>query len=58
MQRSTLPDQILQQLDDVIGVWQDNLDFNMGPGVTLEKVKATSVQLDTASWTSRRPTGP
>ena len=47
MQRSTLPDQILQQLDDVIGVWEENPDFGMGPGVTLEKVKATRVQLET-----------
>ena len=47
MKVSTTPDQILQQLDDVIGVWEENPDFGMGPGVTLEKVKATRVQLDT-----------
>ena len=47
MQRSTIPDQTLQTLDDVIGVWEENPDFSMGPGVTLEKVKATGVQLDT-----------
>lgn len=44
MQRSLLPDQILQELDDVIGVWEEN-PFSMGPDVTLEKVKATRVQL-------------
>ena len=43
MQRSALPDQILQQLDDVVGVWKENPDFNMGPGV----VKATRVQIET-----------
>jgi len=47
MKLSTTPDQILQQLDDIIGVWEENPDFGMGPGVTLEKVKATRVQLDT-----------
>ena len=39
MQRSTLADQILQRLDDVIGVWEENPDFNMGPDVTIEKLK-------------------
>jgi hypothetical protein len=47
MKLSTTPDQILQQLDHVIGVWEENPDFGMGPGVTLEKVKATRVQLET-----------
>ena len=47
MKRSATPDQILQQLDNVIGVWMENPDFGMGPGVTLEKVKATRVQLET-----------
>jgi hypothetical protein len=47
MKVSTTPDQILQQLDDVIGVWEENSDFSMGPGVTLEKIKATRVQLET-----------
>ncbi|MGH8608602.1 MAG: hypothetical protein ACREX9_14685, partial [Gammaproteobacteria bacterium] len=46
-ERSTTPDQILQQLDDVIGVWEENPDFGMGPAVTLEKVKATRTELDT-----------
>ncbi len=31
MQRSALPYQILQQLDDVIGEWEENPDFSMGP---------------------------
>ena len=47
MKLSTTPDQILQQLDAVIGVWEENPNFGMGPDVTLEKVKATRVQLDT-----------
>jgi hypothetical protein len=47
MKRSTVPDQILQQLDDVIGVWQENVDFGMGPEVTLEKMKAIRAELDT-----------
>ena len=47
MKVSTTPDQILQQLDDVIGVWEENPDFGMGPGVTLEKVKTTRAQLET-----------
>ena len=47
MRRSTLPDQILQQLDDVIGAREENPEFGMGPGVKLEKVKATRVKLDT-----------
>ena len=47
MKRSTVPDQILQQLDDVIGVWQENPDFGMGPEVTLERMKAIRAQLDT-----------
>jgi hypothetical protein len=45
--RSTIPDQILQQLDDVVAVWEENPDFRMGPEVTLEKLRATRVQLDT-----------
>ena len=47
MKRSTVPDHILQQLDDVIGVWQENPDFGMGPEVTLETMKAIRAQLDT-----------
>jgi hypothetical protein len=47
MKLSTTPDQILQQLDDVIGVWEENPNFGMGPGVTLEKVKTTRAQLET-----------
>jgi hypothetical protein len=47
MKRSAIPDQILQQLDNVIGVWEENPSFIMGPDVTLEKVKATRVRLDT-----------
>ncbi len=46
MRRSTIPDQILQQLYDVIGVWEENPDFGMGPDVTLEKLKATRVKLE------------
>lgn len=46
MKRSTIPDQILQQLDDVIGVWQENPDFNMGPEVTLERMKALRAELE------------
>jgi len=46
MKRSAIPDQILQQLDDVIGVWEENPNFSMGPDVTIEKLKATRVQLD------------
>ena len=47
MKRSTVPDHILQQLDDVIGVWQENSDFGMGPEVTLETMKAIRAELDT-----------
>ncbi|MGH8610165.1 MAG: hypothetical protein ACREX9_22975 [Gammaproteobacteria bacterium] len=47
MKRSVIPDQILQQLDNVIGVWEENRSFSMGPEVTFEKVKATRGQLDT-----------
>jgi len=47
MKVSTTPDQILQQVDDVIGVWEENPEFGMGPDVTLEKVKTTRVQLET-----------
>ena len=46
MKRSAIPDQILQQLDNVIGVWEENPTFSMGPDVTLEKLKATRAQLD------------
>ena len=46
MKRSAIPDQILQQLDNVIGVWEENPTFSMGPDVTLEKLKAARVQLD------------
>jgi hypothetical protein len=47
MKRSAIPDQILQQLDNVISVWQENPTFSMGPDVTLEKLKATRTELDT-----------
>ncbi len=47
MKRSMVPDEILQQLDDVIGVWQENTDFGMGPEVTLEKMKSIRAELDT-----------
>ncbi len=47
MKRSAIPDQILQQLDNVIGVWEENAIFSMGPDVTLETVKATRGRLDT-----------
>jgi hypothetical protein len=47
MKRSTVPDHILQQLDDVIGVWQENPGFGMGPEVTLERMKAIRARLDT-----------
>ena len=47
MKRSTVPDHILQQLDNIIGVWQENPDFRMGPEVTLETMKAIRAQLDT-----------
>ena len=46
MKRSAIPDRILQQLDDVIGVWEENPSLSMGPDVTIEKFKATRVQLD------------
>ncbi len=46
MKRSAIPDQILQHLDNVIGVWEENPNFSMGPDVTLEKLKATRVRLD------------
>ncbi|MGH8572801.1 MAG: hypothetical protein ACREX8_09515 [Gammaproteobacteria bacterium] len=46
MKRSMVPDEILQQLDDVIGVWKENTDFGMGPEVTLEKMKAIRAELD------------
>lgn len=47
MRRSTIPDQILQQLANVIGVWEENPDFSMGPELTLPKLKATRAELDT-----------
>ncbi|MGH8570171.1 MAG: hypothetical protein ACREXU_19740 [Gammaproteobacteria bacterium] len=49
MKRSAIPDQILQQLDNVIGVWEENPNFSMGPDVTLETVKATRARLDTCA---------
>ena len=46
MKRSAVPDQILQQIDNVVGVWEENPSFGMGPDVTIEKLKALRVQLD------------
>ncbi len=47
MKRNAIPDQILQQLDNFIGVWEENPSFGMGPDVTMEKLKALRGQLDT-----------
>jgi hypothetical protein len=46
MKRSTGPDENLQQIDEIIAVWAENPNFGMGPEVTLERLKATRVELD------------
>jgi hypothetical protein len=46
MKRSAIPDEILQQADEIIAVWAENPEFSMGPEVTLERLKASRAELD------------
>ncbi len=44
--KTTGPEQTVEELDDIIAVWEKNSDFTLGPNLNLKKLQATRDGLD------------